>query len=607
MSEGGTARAGRPAYRPDIDGLRAVAVAGVVLAHAGVPFLQAGILGVDVFFVISGYLIASILAGELAAGGIQFARFYERRARRILPALVLVVACCVPFALWLMLPWALRSFGQETFATMAFSNNLKLALTADYWDLQSAQKPLLHTWSLGVEEQFYLVFPLYLALAVRFGRRAAVIAIANAGIGSFALCELSWRLIGSVNFYLPTSRAWELMAGCALAYVPRRPRRFDGPVAAAGLAAIVFSMVLLGEVESPSAWCLPAVLGTAALILCNRPEHATCKLLSLRPVVFVGLISYSVYLWHQPLFAFARIARIDPPPPLEMAALVLLTLALATLSWRLVERPFRNPAAVPRRRFFALSVPAVAGLAALGLVFHFAQGFPRWTYPNLRDPADISKAYNERIRGIGHGPFPANGRANVLVVGNSFARDISNVLIESGALKDRNLVYLHAEGACPAPSQSVPEDVAALAAADVVVIVLSGHAAQCAEPARADLARRTGVPTVFVGSKYFGESINPFGRVPLARRREALADGGADLAAENRAIARAIPAGRFVDLMRVLGPDGRHARFFDDDGNPITPDRLHLTRYGAQYVARRLQEEHSPLLTLIAGARHRDR
>jgi peptidoglycan/LPS O-acetylase OafA/YrhL len=601
----GTARASRPAYRPDIDGLRAVAVMGVVLAHAGVPFLQGGILGVDVFFVISGYLIAGILAGELVAGGIDFARFYERRARRILPALVLVVACCVPFALWLMLPNALRSFGQETFATMAFSNNLKLALTADYWDLQSAQKPLLHTWSLGVEEQFYFVFPLYLALAARFGRRAEIAAIALAGLASFAVCEASWRFVGSVNFYLPTSRAWELMAGCAAAYVPRRPRRFDGPIALGGLAAIVLSMILLGAVESPSAWCLPAVLGTVALILCGRPGQRAYRALSLRPVVFVGLISYSVYLWHQPLFAFARVAQITPPGPFEMAALVAVTLALSASSWRFVERPFRKADVVPLRRFLVLIVPSAGALAGIGLLLHFAQGFPRWTFPNLRNPADISRGYNERIRRLGAGPFPANGRANVLVVGNSFARDVTNVLIESGALAGKNLVYLHAEGACPLPSPSAPGDVVVLAQADVVAIAFSGHAAGCAGRARADLERRTRAPVVYFGSKYFGESINPFGRVPMAERRGALADGGADLAAENAAIARGLPPGRFVDLMRLLGPDGRHARFFDDAGNPLTPDRLHLTRQGAQFVARRMQAEHSPALALIAGAGHR--
>jgi peptidoglycan/LPS O-acetylase OafA/YrhL len=598
-----TAGAARPAYRPDIDGLRALAVAGVVLAHAGVPFLQGGILGVDVFFVISGYLIASILAGELATGGIDFARFYERRARRILPALVLVVACCIPFALWLMLPHSLRSFGQETFATMAFSNNLKLAITNDYWDLQSAQKPLLHTWSLGVEEQFYLVFPLYLALAARLGRRAEVVAIAIAGIGSFAVCELSWRSIGNVNFYLPTSRAWELMTGCAAAYVPRRRWRLDGAIALAGLAAIVLSMALLGEVDSPSAWCLPAVLGTAGLIVCGHPEHWQYKLLSLRPVVFLGLISYSVYLWHQPLFAFARIFQLAPPSPLEMAALTFATLGLATLSWRFVERPFRNAAAVPRRRFFGIILPAVAGLAAVGLLLHFTQGFARWTYPNLRQPADISKDYNERIRRIGRGPFRANGRANVLVIGNSFGRDIANVLIESGALAGKNFVYLVEPGACPVPSPDVPGDVTALRQADVVVVALSGHAAECAAPAWADIQRRTRAPVVFFGSKYFGESIDPFGRVPMARRRGTLADGGADLAAENRTIARELPPGRFVDLMALIGPDGRHARFFDDAGNPITPDRLHLTRYGARFVAQRLGAERSPVLALIGGIR----
>jgi peptidoglycan/LPS O-acetylase OafA/YrhL len=594
-----SAGADRPLYRPDIDGLRAIAVLSVVLYHAGVPLVPGGYLGVDVFFVISGYLITLILVADIDRGGIDFRRFYQRRVRRILPALVLVLACCVPFALWLMLPKFLESFGQEMFATLAFANNIKLALTTTYWDLESTQKPLLHTWSLGVEEQFYLLFPVFLALVARYGKRGQVAGIVAVGLCSFVLAELTFRLVGWVNFFLPTSRAWELMAGCAAAFVARRERRFDQVITLACLAAILASVVLMGEVPTPSAWSLPAVLGTAGLLVFNREGLLATRILSLKPVVLVGLISYSAYLWHQPLFAFARVARLAPPSPPLMALLTVLTFVLAWLSWRYVEQPFRDPARVTWRRVLALAVAPAIVLALFGLVLHFARGFPRWTYPNLDPSVPIYIEYNERVRTIAAGPFADNGRPNVLVLGNSFGRDVVNVLLESGAVAGKNVQYILEEGACPSPSMDQEATREAVDQADVIVVALSGDASACIGRGFAEIERLSPVPVVYFGNKYFGQNINPYGRVPMALRGTTLADGTAEVAAQNDAVAAFLPPDRFVDLMRTLGPDGRHVRFFNSDGNPITRDRLHFTQYGARFVAQKLRAAGSPALALI--------
>jgi peptidoglycan/LPS O-acetylase OafA/YrhL len=342
-------------YRPDIDGVRAIAVLSVILAHAEVPFVSGGFLGVDVFFVISGYLITSILMREIGEGRYSVLKFYERRARRILPALVLVIACCVPFAAWLMLPEFLENFGQSIVATLLFSNNILLALTAGYWDLASSFKPLLHTWSLGVEEQFYLAFPLILARVWRYGRKAQLGTIIALGLVSFAVSEIGWRTHPAASFYLPTSRAWELMAGCAIAYVSRCPRRFDHLCASLGLAAILGSMVIFSPATpSPSIFSAVPVFGTMAVILFSRPGSLACWVLSWPPLVGIGLVSYSAYLWHQPLFALARIVSLKPPPLVEMAALAMVTLGLAYLSWRFVECPFRRQT-FPLRRSCLLS------------------------------------------------------------------------------------------------------------------------------------------------------------------------------------------------------------------------------------------------------------
>jgi peptidoglycan/LPS O-acetylase OafA/YrhL len=577
------------AYRTEIDGIRAIAVLSVILAHAGVPALAGGFLGVDVFFVISGYLITTILMREMEEGNYSLVRFYERRAKRILPALLLVVTACVPFAAWLMLPDYLQNFGQSVAATLLFSNNLLLGMTSDYWALESEFKPLLHTWSLGVEEQFYIVYPLILAAVWRYGRRVQVGTIIALGLVSFGLAEHGWRNYPSASFYLPTTRAWELMVGCAIAFVPRKARPIDGAASLLGLAAMVVSMFLFDkDTPSPSGYSAIPVLGTATVILFARPELLSAKALSWKPLSFLGLISYSAYLWHQPLFAFAKIASTQPPSPYVMAALIVLTLVLASLSWRYVEEPFRR--GVPIRKFIpAMAVPTAALIAA-GLVAHVQQGFPRWTFPNIDSAGDVYIAYNERIRDYQAATFPVTDGPNLLLVGNSFARDVGNVLKEGGYVRRWNLVYLEDQLACALPSRGL------VAEADVIVVALQDQSAECASSLATDER------VIIFGTKHFGYNLNPAARVPMAERSSYLVAAPQEEIERNEAIKRTLAPGVYVDIIGALGPDGRRLRMFDGNGNPLSPDRFHLTRYGAQYLAAKLKN-HPALAPLSRGGR----
>ena len=586
-------------YRADIDGVRAVAVMGVILAHAGLG-APGGFLGVDIFFVISGYLITTILLRDLEAGRYTLRGFYERRARRILPALVLVIACCVPFAVWLLLPDFLENFGQSVFATLFFSNNILLAATSGYWEIESAFKPLLHTWSLGVEEQFYIVFPLVLAFLWRFGRRAQIVTLAVAALVSFGLAEHGWRTYPEASFYLPTSRAWELLAGCLIAYVPRKPRGSDQAVTLACLAALILPLVLFDEhTPSPSVYSSIPVLATAGLILFNRPETLAYRLLALPPLVFIGLISYSAYLWHQPVFAFVRIASFEPPGQATMVALTVATLALAALSWWFVERPFRDRAAMPLRRFVPLVGSGTALLAAGALVLHFSHGFPRWTYPNIDGGGDVYIAYNERIRQYSAESFPDNGRPNVLLIGTSYGRDIGNVMIEAGAIEGKNLVYFARLHDCGEDGTDHEVERRLSRQASLVVVALEEYEPACVRAAAQRVAGNTDAPVVYFGTKNWGRNINPFGRVPLEERASAYAAMPPEVVRGNEA-ARAMLGGSFIDMARLLG-DGRRLRFYDDRGNPLAPDRWHLTRYGARFVARKLDADRPSGWRLIAG------
>lgn len=374
-------------YRPEIDGLRAVAVAAVIATHAGVP-LPGGFLGVDLFFVISGFLITTILLREIETAGFSLAGFYERRARRILPALIFVVVACLPAAWILMTPDQFRSFGQGLVALSFFASNILFWQKSGYFSPAAEENPLIHTWSLGVEEQFYVLFPLGLLLLLRTRARVWLWIAVVAAI-SLALAEFAARSVPQAAFYLLPFRAWELLAGvlCALAArhertagVARTQAWNGGPalgqiLALGGLGLIAFSLLFLHSgLSIPGVPVLLPVAGASLVILFATRDTFAGRLLSAPVLVGLGLISYSAYLWHQPLFAFARLAHFDPPPPWMMALLTVLTVGLSWLTWRFVERPFRSRTEVPLRHVVGGGGIACATAIAMGLGLHLSHG-----------------------------------------------------------------------------------------------------------------------------------------------------------------------------------------------------------------------------------------
>ena len=367
-------------YRPEIDGLRTVAVVPVVLFHAGFSVFAGGFVGVDVFFVISGYLITTIILRECAQGEFSILRFYERRARRILPALFLVMACSLPVAWWLLFPTHFVDYGESLAATSVFSSNILFWKERGYFGTVAELKPLLHTWSLAVEEQFYIIFPLGVVVLWRFGFRAVAITISVVAVGSFVFSDfMSTRRIAA-NFFLLPSRAWELLAGSLVAiWLIRWPApsgRSAGFGALLGLCMIAAGIFLLDEhVPFPGRATLLPVVGTVLVILCAGPDNLAGRILSLGPMVGVGLISYSVYLWHQPVFVMVRHGSLTEPGLLEMSGLALLSFGLAYLSWKYVEAPFRDRNKVSRRAIFTGSLAGIVVFCAVGLSIARGGGF----------------------------------------------------------------------------------------------------------------------------------------------------------------------------------------------------------------------------------------
>jgi peptidoglycan/LPS O-acetylase OafA/YrhL len=373
-------------YRREIDGLRAVAVIPVVFFHAGLSVFSGGFIGVDVFFVISGYLITAILLEELRTGKFSVGRFYERRARRILPALFVVMLVSIPLALMLMLPPQLKDFGQSLVAVSLFASNILSWLESGYFEAASELKPLLHTWSLAVEEQFYVIFPLLLMALWRWTRILLLPVITALALASLAMCIVGAIASPHGNFYLPHVRAWELLAGSILA-VSRidRTHKPNDALAVVGLGLIVVAVLLLdSETPYPSAYTLLPVIGCWLVIAFATSESGPGRLLASKPLVWIGMLSYSAYLWHQPLFAFARLAAGEVEPHwLAMAGLVGVTFSLAYLTWRFIEEPFRRrsiPWFAERSQVLAVSFAAALMFVAIGSAGHLTDGFrPLWT------------------------------------------------------------------------------------------------------------------------------------------------------------------------------------------------------------------------------------
>lgn len=342
------------AYRAEIDGLRALAVVPIVLFHAGIDQLSGGYVGVDIFFVISGYLIGSIILGDLGAGRFSFRDFYLRRMRRILPALLFMVAATLVGGWFLLLPDEWMALARSSAATLFFVPNIHFWLGAStYFGLDIATQPLLHTWSLGVEEQFYLVVP---ALLVFLHARVRAIVLPAALL---ALCAASfwinvhWIDIDSrFSFYMLPARAFELLTGVLLAWWLRRvvpdavcERRAGALLAAAGLALCIAPVFLLDEQSSfPGGNALYPVLGAALFILgtAMAPSCTAARLLAAPPFVFIGRISYSLYLWHWPVIVYLELAR---PAAANTLPAIALSVVLAILSWRFVEERYRRPSA----------------------------------------------------------------------------------------------------------------------------------------------------------------------------------------------------------------------------------------------------------------------
>lgn len=390
--QAGRAAATRLSYRRDVDGLRALAVMPVVFFHAGIGPFTGGYTGVDVFFVISGFLITSLLLKDLERGTFSIAHFYERRARRILPALTFVAAAVAAVAIIIYPPAELTDFGKRLASTALFVANIHFWRATDYFAPRAEDLELLHVWSLAVEEQFYLFFPPLLWLAVRlFKPRHVPWLFAAAASLSFLLSVYGLTVRPVPTFYLLPTRAWELLLGALIAF-PLLPAPSRRAAQWLGIAAIVLLGVATFGYDAatpfPGAAAFVPCLGAAMLLYSGRFHADTwvARALSARPLVGFGLISYSLYLWHWPLLVMSTQFLMRPLTTVEAWAAILASVLLAAISWKFVEAPFRRPVSPMRSsaRPLAVAAAAIAGLALVGVALSESRGLPWRVSPEVR-------------------------------------------------------------------------------------------------------------------------------------------------------------------------------------------------------------------------------
>lgn len=434
-------------YRKDIDGLRAFSVLPVIFFHAGFTTFSGGYLGVDIFFVISGYLISGIIIHELSNEKFRIFNFYERRIRRILPALLTVLFFTFSVSYFVLLPGEMHDLSQSLFSVIAFASNILFWIKSDYFAIESELNPLLHTWSLAVEEQFYIFFPLMMIAIWGLRLKTQILVLVAILILSLLSTTKLVPMDLSGKFYLLPFRAWELLIGVLAAYISiyYLPDSFRKSKAANWLSffglVIIALSILFFDRNTPTPSLLTAIpcLGAFLVLLFSEESSISGKILGNKLLVFIGLLSYSAYLWHQPIFALTRIVSLNEPSTLLLFCLILITFILAYLTYIFIETPFRNRKKVQYKAVILIVLPISIILGFTGLTGHFSKGFPdRFNPEDLKDYI----VYAESISDCSNKDLPENWcispeNAKIAILGDSHADAISQSLI--GELGSSNI------------------------------------------------------------------------------------------------------------------------------------------------------------------------
>ncbi|WP_349971470.1 acyltransferase family protein [Pseudomonas caspiana] len=617
-------------YRAEIDGLRALAVIPVILFHAGFKYFEGGFVGVDVFFVISGYLITTIILNDLKDGDFSLAGFYERRARRILPALIVVIGVCLPVATALMLPGEVIAFGESVISALTFIANMFFWRETGYFDTQAALKPLLHTWSLAVEEQYYIFFPLLILAVFRFDKRKIAPVIILLAILSLAFSQWSLNRRPEIAYFFLPSRAWEILVGAIAAYYAlhhagktRLQPMIRQVLAGLGVVLVMSSILFYGKAtEFPGLNAIPPVIGTALILLFAQRDTWVGQILAAKPLVGCGLISYSSYLWHQPIFAFARLA-FETVSPLYYVGLIAITFVLGYLTWRFIESPFRRRGVVGKSRFKIATLGSYTAVTIFCVILFTTKGFVSFYSPENQPLASLESKksgdyVSARFAPLQLKPFDSRPLPKVLIIGDSYAQDLVNALYESGLASEINLStrYIRAKcgnlfvpkelvasrmplevvGGCRSRDSYLYDDArlrALMAESDQIWLASSWKdwQAEILPLSVKNIIAEFGKTPVVFGTKSFGSySIRQLLDIPAGERSAFQVPVASAAYTVNETIKKSMAAVPFVDPLDLFcGQQLPDCHIFTLQGALISPDGGHLTPAGARFYGERLR------------------
>jgi peptidoglycan/LPS O-acetylase OafA/YrhL len=617
-------------YRPEIDGLRAIAVIPVIFFHGGLSLFAGGFVGVDVFFVISGYLITNIIIKDLHDENFNLIEFYERRARRILPALFSVMLFCMPLAwIWLM-PNDMKNFSESLISASLFSSNFLFWKESGYFDISSELKPLIHTWSLAIEEQFYILFPLFLIITWRFGTKVLTSLLIIIFFISLALGHWGAFNHPTAAFFLLPTRGWELLLGCLIALFlwqgnQRFSLRFSQILSTSGFFLILFSIFFFDKsTPDPSLFNLLPTLGTALIILFAVKGTLIYSFLSNKFLVGIGLISFSIYLIHQPLFAFTKYKFQTENINSYLWIVLGLTFILSYLNWKFVETPFRNRAIFSRKSIFSLSALGIMVFIIIGISGILTDGFSgRYTIYEqkiLAQYTDASKYVNSRFNNLDIAFDSIDSTPNLLIIGDSFGEDIINALYESDLdkkysistkkihahcgnlfVKDDLTEYIRKQdrASCLKGYQD-PVLIERIRNADEIWLVSSWrswHVPFIPQSLKNIKNLNVEAKLKVFGRKHFGkrsanEWIAATGiNIDQLLSTKNLPQSHSEINSEMRKI---IDSQEFIDISWMICGSDIECSNKSPDGLPISYDGVHLTKAGARYLGEKLKIYFNP-------------
>ena len=615
-------------YRSEIDGLRALAVVPVVLFHAGFKPFSGGFVGVDIFFVISGYLITSIILSEIRQGNFSLLNFYEKRARRILPVLFVVQFFCFLYAWCLLLPSEMASFSKSLIAVSTFMSNLFFWSERGYFGTTTELKPLIHTWSLGIEEQYYLLFPLILIFLSKKKNLLYPILI-TVGAISLLLCGWLTRVHADSAFYLLPTRFWELLVGSLVAIqftnnanTSARSTLLATLLESIGFLFIIFPIFYFDErTPFPGYAALIPTMGAALVIRYSTSSTFFGTILSKRPMVVLGLISYSIYLWHQAMFALLRHLYEGEPSSWSFFFACIVVIGVSFLSWKYIEQPFRDKMLWTRKSIFAISSGCMVFFILLGIAGWKTDGFiNRYSQPDQRllmsfvGAEDYVSARFDSLKLI---DFPVGDhRKKILVIGDSYGKDIVNAVAESELKKYVTIstdqinkecgnLFLEADFTKHIDDSNIarckllgwydnPKLQKLIRESDVIWLASSWT--EWVAPLVAESVERLqhqfGKPVYVFGRKNFGivNQVELLRLAPEDRSHYTVQMDETHIRVQE-IMRKSLPAGVYVDISQLLCQSDVSCKLFDANGGLISFDGAHLTKDGAAYLGSRLYED----------------